>query len=214
MQVYIPSRTFMSNVLCSFFIPPQDNEQDVILLFIYNTKNIANGKYTQYLHFVANFELEQNAFTVQLANSLVPIYCSEVHYNANEIEYNQIPAYFNLTSEELELLSSPMPSQAMHTFALTLRLIHVIVTLIESSGETMKKNHKFLQLIKNVFFHSELPPRARYSACLVSMMRVIDNEGLQGGFASGIRAFGEASTDKEAKMCFEQWSEVIRTHSG
>jgi len=204
----------MSNVLCSFFIPPQDNEQDVILLFIYNTKNVANGKYTQYLHFLANFELEQNAFTLELANSLVPIYCSEVRYNRNEIEYNQIPAYFNLNSEEFELLSSPMPSQAMHTFAFTLRLIHIIVTLIQSSGETMKKSHKFLQLIENVFFHSELPLRARYIACLVSMMRVIDNEGLQGGFVSGIRAFGEASSDKEAKMCFEQWSEVIRTHSG
>lgn len=186
-------------------------------MFIYNSKNAATHKFTQNLHFVANFKLEPNEFTRELAKCLVPIYCDECRYNENEIEYNQPPAYFDANSEELKLLSSPMPSQAMHIFAFTLRLISVIVAPIEKSGKNMLKSHQFLQKMERLIFQKDLShkakylsPRARYILCLVSMMRAIDEDGLKGGFVSGIKAYGASKTNKDAKMSFMRWSHVLR----
>lgn len=185
-------------------------------MFIYNEENKATGKNVQYLHYLANFELEKNDFFLQLADSLVPVYCSQVDFKGDSISYNEIPAYLRPKgmSENFDSLPFPMPSQAMFTFQITIRFIHIILTSMDDSTE-MKKSHEFLESMDQFFFESELPVRARYIACLVSFMWKIGTAGVEGllaGFMS--REAPTYDFSHEAETAFREWSNVIQENSG
>jgi hypothetical protein len=79
----------------------------------------------------------------------------------------------------------------------------------------MKKSHEFLESMDEFFFNSELPVRARYIACLVSLMWKIGTTGVEGllaGFMS--REASRNDFSQEAKTAFREWSNVIQENSG
>jgi hypothetical protein len=184
-------------------------------LFIYNEENKATGKHVQYLHYLANFEIQENDFFLQLADCLVPIYCPQVDFQRHSISYNEIPAYLcpKHKSENFNSLPFPMPSQAMFTFQITVRFIHIILTSMDDSTE-MNKSHEFLESMDQFFCDSELPVRARYIiACLVSLMWKIGTTGVE-GLLAGFMSASRNDFSQEAKTAFREWSNVIQENSG